>query len=301
MGVKLRNPYRAQQGVWLRGSFHGHSSPNSGCASLPLEEGVRRYHDLGADFVVVTDHDTVTGLEQMQAAYPELIFVPGFEHSREQHMVFVGAEALSVRDLSLQEAMARANGLLTFASHPHQRPGRTYWTLDRLRALGRLPDGIEIYNGHYGAPHLRARGHVPQYTGFWDELWTAGCPLWGFANDDLHDPVDLGNAFNVVLARERTPEAIVQAARAGAFYGSTGLRLAQLSEVEGHISVATEVPCTGRFVGPGGRTLREERGDHFEYTATGEAYVRFEAQAAAGQLFLQPMARADGPLGGGPK
>jgi hypothetical protein len=45
-------------------------------------------------------------------------------------------------------------------------------------------------------------------------------------------------------------------------------------------------------VGPEGRILAEQQGQHFHYTTTDEAYVRFEAAGAAGMIFLQPMTRA---------
>ena len=60
MEGRLENPYRRREGQWIRGSFHGHCSENSGCSSVPLAASVQRYCDLGVGFVTLTDHDTVT-------------------------------------------------------------------------------------------------------------------------------------------------------------------------------------------------------------------------------------------------
>lgn len=288
----LVNPYGDGRGQWLRGSLHGHSRPNSRCASLSLEEGVRRYVELGAQFAAITDHDWVTDLQEVQRRYPDLILLRGFEHSGNAHVVFVGEQVPALLTHPLSDALAMSDGLLTLISHPQAWPEHPTWTPDRFRALERLPDGIEIYNGHYGTPRLRARGLVPQYTPFWDQLLTAGCRVWGFANDDLHDPADLGNAFNMVLVDEPTPQAIVRAAKRGRFYASTGLLLEDVAVTEDTVRVSVRDECAGRFIGPGGRVLARSIGRVFVYTVVDEDYVRFEAQGAPGLLFLQPIYHA---------
>jgi hypothetical protein len=187
--------------------------------------------------------------------------------------------------------MAAARALLTIVAHPQPRKGETYWTREKILALGRAPDGIEIYNGHYGIPRMTAGGTQPQYTDFWDRLLTSGIRTWGFANDDFHDPADFNNAWTMVLVEEPTAAAVARAAKSGRCYGTTGLLLEEVGEADGRIAVATQSPCIGRFVGPGGRTLSEQAGRRFEYAAREEAYVRFEAEGDAGKLFLQPMFR----------
>ena len=88
--VKLLNPYARQSGIWVRGSFHGHCSENSSCASVPLAESVHRYHDVGAGFVTLTDHDIITDLSVVNAEYPDLAFIQGFEYSTRENVVFAG-------------------------------------------------------------------------------------------------------------------------------------------------------------------------------------------------------------------
>jgi len=285
------NPYRAPRGEWLRGNLHFHSQPNSGCASVPLAEGLRRYADLGYDFLAVTDHDCVTDLGQLRVAYAHLILLEGFEHSWGKHAVFLGERVSSLYEVPLAEALHKADGLLTIASHPQTREEQPTWTVEQMREMDLWPDGIEIVNGHYGVPRMRARGLTSHYVRFWDELLTAGCRLWGFANDDFHDPIDLGNAFNVVLAERRAPQAILRAFKDGRFYASTGLCLERIDMRGGTILVHVRSECAGRFVGPSGKALYEAVGQRFAYTPHEEAYVRFEARGDAGELYTQPFWR----------
>jgi hypothetical protein len=194
------NPYAKPTGTWLRGSFHGHCDENSRCASVPLAESVRQYSDVGAGFVALTDHDIVTDLRDMAAAYPHLIFLEGFEYSSRENVLFAGPQVDPLYELSIEDAIAKAGHLLTVVCHPRPHAdGRDYWTRAMLEELGVWPDGIEVYNGHYGTEAATAVGRQPLYSAFWDELLTAGHRLWGYADDDFHDPSDFDNAFNMVL------------------------------------------------------------------------------------------------------
>ena len=69
--TERHNPYDHHSNTWLRGSFHGHCSEYSRCASVPLAESVRRYSEVGAGFFSLTDHDHVTDLSTMRSQYPE--------------------------------------------------------------------------------------------------------------------------------------------------------------------------------------------------------------------------------------
>ena len=289
--MALKNPYADLRGQWVRGSFHGHCSEHSACASVPLAVSVGDYHDLGVGFVTLTDHDIVTDLQPMQERYGGLTFLHGFEYSSRENVVFVGPQVGPLYQLSLETALREAADLLTIVCHPQPHAdGSPYWTREMLEALGTWPDGVEIYNGHYGIETALANGRRPLYSGFWDELLTAGHRVWGFANDDFHDPEDFDNAFNMVCVDEVSPAGIVRAAKLGRSYASTGLLLQSVSESDGDIEVVVEAPCTGVFVGPGGKELARSAGTRFIYRACGEAYVRFEAESKSeGRLFLQPM------------
>ena len=290
----MKNPY-AGTGTWVRGSFHGHCDENSRCASVPLAVSVRDYHALGAGFVTLTDHDLITDLAPLQEQYPELIFVQGFEYSTRENVVFAGPGVGPLYEQSLEAALSAADDLFTMVCHPQPKGAALeYWTRAKLEALGTWPDGLEIYNGHYGTAAGLAVGRQPCYADFWDELLTAGHRLWGFANDDFHDPDDFDNAFNMVLVDEASAAGVVAAAKAGRSYASTGILLEELVVEGSHIGVRVSAPCAGRFVGPGGAVLHRGQGTFFEYEAGGQEYVRFEGEGEGGRIFLQPLFRETG-------
>lgn len=290
MAAKLYNPYRDMAGQWVRGSFHGHCDEHSACASVPLEQSVKWYRDVGAGFVTLTDHDFITDLAPLQARHPDVAFVQGFEYSSRENVVFAGPGISPLYELPLEQALAQAGDLFTMVCHPWPVEGkRDYWTLEKIETLGTLPDGMEVYNGHYGHASARAAGRWPLYDEFWDQLLTAGHRIWGFANDDFHDPEDFDNAFNMVLVEERSAAAVIAAVKRGRSYATTGLLLKNLQENQGLIQVETDAPCTGRFIGPEGRALGVADGTHFSYQAKDEAYVRFQAEGESGRLFLQPL------------
>lgn len=291
MSIRLHNPYHGKQGEWVRANLHGHCDENSPCASVPLRQGAQMYHEIGTRVMAVTDHDAVTDLAEIQDVYRDMVFLHGFEYSSRENVVFIGEHVPRLYELPLEEAFSRADGLLTIICHPQPRRGTEYWTHKKIVALGRMPDGIEVYNGHYGIERMLTNGCNPYYAPFWDELLTAGHHLWGFANDDFHDPPDFNNAFNMILVDELTPRAVIHAAQSGCCYATTGLLLDRIEESDGCVAVTVDAPCTGRFIGPGGRTLSKAEGTRFEFTMIDEAYVRFEADGEQGRLFLQPLFR----------
>ena len=285
------NPYCNNEGTWLRGSFHGHCVEHSACASIPLAESVTNYETIGAGFVAITDHDHITDLSETEKNHPNLVLLQGFEYSSRENMIFVGKHVEPLFKLPLEEAVAKGSDLLTVIVHPRPHAdGRDYWTKPMIEELGVLPDGIEVYNGHYGIATAVARGRQPLYAEFWDEMLTAGHRLWGFANDDFHDPEDFDNAYNMVLVNEVSQFGVIQAAKSGRCYASTGLQLESVSLDENTINVVVDAPCKGTFIGPGGQILSSaQETTSFDYIGNNEAYIRFQGEGETGRIFLQPM------------
>ena len=296
MSTPYSSPYldldNTEAATWIRGSFHGHCDENSRCGSVPLADSVRDYHALGAGFVTLTDHDIITDLAPMAARYPDLVLIQGFEYSSRENVVFAGPGVGPLYENTLEDALAQAGDLLTIVCHPQPKGAALeYWTRPKLEALGTWPDGLEIYNGHYGVASALANGRQPYYADFWDELLTAGHRLWGFAHDDFHDPEDFDNAFNMVLVDDISPAGVIRAAKAGRSYASTGVLLEEQTIDDGRIQVRVNVACTGRFFGPGGVILGAGEGTVFSYQATTEQYIRFEGEGDNGRIFLQPLFR----------
>jgi len=288
--MPLINQLAGTNDTWLRGSFHGHSDEHSACASVPLADSLRQYEQVGAGFYTLTDHDHVTDLKAAREQYPQLSMLHGFEYSTRGNVVFCGPEVTDLYRESLEDALLHAGDLLTIVCHPQPMgAAREYWTRRKLEALGTMPDGIEVYNGHYGTATGRANGRQPLYNDFWDDLLTAGHHVLGFGNDDFHDPEDFSNAWNMVNVDDASPAGVVAAAKAGRSYATTGLLLESIVVDTDHVEVNVSAPAQGRFVGPGAQVLAAAEGTHFSYDAGAEKYVRFEAESDAGRIFLQPL------------
>ena len=286
------NPYPAE-GEWLRANFHGHCAEHSQCATVPLETGVRQYVDVGASCVTITDHNHVTDLADMRRIFPGTLFLEGFEYSYGPNFVIVGESVAPLYDIDPREALGRTPNLLRFICHPQPHMEREYWLPQAMIALRDRVDGIEAYNGHYGIPRMCEGGHTPDYRHVWDLMLTAGCRFWGYANDDFHEPADFNNAFNMIRVAARTPAGVVEAAKQGSCYGSTGLLLEQVEMNDDAVRVTLPETATGRFRGNGGRILKTQTGRSFEFKCDGrQQYVRFEAEADNRMLFLQPFFRA---------
>jgi hypothetical protein len=284
----LRNPYADCRGPWISGNLHGHSREHSSCASVPLLEGLARYHEAGARFCAVTDHDHVSDLAAARARWPSITLLEGFEWSQSENILFIGPSVPPLYELSLNEALRRADGLLTIICHPRPSLTSEYWTVPMIMALRPRPLGIEVYNAHYAQPHMHFGKPNPLYTEHWDALLSAGVRLWGFTNDDSHNPTDYLHTQTMVCESDHSPKRLMAALRAGRFYGSTGLRLASVNVRGGGITVTLASEARGRFIGPGGTVLAEGEGEEFHFRWDGEAYVRFEAEGGKGRIFLQP-------------
>lgn len=222
-------------GRFWRGNLHGHSDRSDGC--LPPEEVCRRYAAEGYDFTCVTDHflgcygypltdtaafrkggfTTIFGAELHSGAMAngELWHIlavglpPGFAPPEAPdfsvHAGMESAAALARR--------ARDAGAFVAIAHP-QWSGLT---LADARAIT-AAHAVEIYN--HGCANCAGRGDGAAIA---DLLLSEGRDVTLIATDDSHftEPDHFGG-WVMVRAAENTPEALLAALKAGAFYSSQG-------------------------------------------------------------------------------
>jgi hypothetical protein len=286
------NPYAGCTGTWVRGNLHGHCAESSGCSSVPLLAGVEKHYAAGARFLAITDHDMVTDLSAARSRWPDVTFLEGFEWSRSENILFIGEKVLPLYELDLPEALRQSSGLLTVICHPRPHMRREYWTIPMIMALDPAPLAVEVYNSHYSRPLRTDAGPNPLYSDTWDALLTRGLRVWGFANDDSHNPGDFGHTATWANVPDKSAASMMRALRAGRFYASTGLRLLEVSVANAEIRVRLDSEAQGRFVGPGGAILGAALGREFSLRAGDQDYIRFEAEGAEGRIFLQPFFRA---------
>jgi hypothetical protein len=208
-------------GLWLRCQLHAHTTNSDGEAS---PEGLcGHYASAGFDVLAITDHWHVT-----DCARDDLVVIPSSELSCLSSSPQGEAEALAigVAELPLArepfadvESMARwivEHGGVPFLCHP-------YWSGLQAADVLAAPSlaGLEIWNG--GSELLQGNGLS---TVHWDDVLQRGRILAGIATDDCHAPgQDSLLGWTWVLAGERSASSVVDALRAGYFYGSAGPRL----------------------------------------------------------------------------
>lgn len=310
--MKWFSPYR-KDGVWLRGSFHTHTNVSDGGYSP--EEAVFYYRDVCRHprdpwaaycFVAITDHTTNAKRElfRIPESTEDFSVIEGREDSFGHHIVGVGCPMTFQEDeigrgracYTLEEdqrvidKIVRQGGIAILA-HPHWSE-MGYWPEEKVTNLEGYT-AIEIINGDvYTGP-----GHLS--TDVWDAALTAGKRVWATGNDDFHSVRDYHNAWNMVLARENTPEAILEALRQGSLYVSNGAMFESL-ETDGEWIIARchsdtifdNTDKTFRFIGEGGKLYQTQTGRNpfAAYRAQGgEKYIRVEMVLNWGHAaFSQP-------------
>lgn len=226
---------------WYRGDLHAHSTHSD--ASWTVQGLFANARRQGLDFVTLSDHNTVSGLTEMDALQtPDLLTLGGLELTTFYgHALALGRRGwldwvgTPMRDLARQ---ADEEGLFIIA-HPF-RPGDPVCTGCRWAYPELMPGTarvVEIWNG-----------------GRWDEANEAALACWyrwlngGYrmtvsAGTDGHRPTPEGEAvgYNVVYAEMLTERAVLDAVRQGKSYLSSGprLELTRLGSVE---------PITGEVI-----------------------------------------------------
>ena len=281
---------------WYKGNIHTHTTMSDGDATP--EVAVRWYGDHGYDFLVLSDHNHLTLVEHAESDSRAPLMIPGEEVSASLqrpgsrypvpiHIIAIGidrvVEPIIAGDIvsTLQaniDAIAEAGGVSSIA-HPNYR-----WAFDHREITAVAGAAcMEIFT-----PESNVDGGPGRYSmeQIWDNVLTAGRPIWGVAVDDTHDYFDFGTGkFNpgkgwiVVRAAELTRDAIVGGIERGDFYASTGIELEELEIDEEGMSLRVnpyqdwEYVIT--FTGRGGTTFSQTAGAEAAYRFRGnEGYIR---------------------------
>lgn len=259
----MTDPAFTAPGRFWRGNLHTHSNRSDG--ALEPAEVCRRYRAEGYDFIALTDH--FVGL----FGYP-IVDTTGFrgdgfttilgaelhsgamENGELWHLLAVGLppdfappDAPHFHPVEGQEsgaalaARARAAGAFVAVAHPE-------WSgLTHADAMGiEAAHAVEIYNHGCAVGADRPHGFHTL-----DRMLEAGRRLTLIATDDAHftEPDHFGG-WVMVKAQENTPDALLAALKAGAFYSSTGPEIHEVAWEEKRVVVrhseAASVVVLGR-------------------------------------------------------
>lgn len=257
------NPFALQEGEWLKAALHTHTSRSDG--ELEPAAHVRHHEWMGFDVCAITDHWTLT----VERSTERLLVLTGAELAadpiapgRFTEILAVGITELpedpggdrrhwgpidnyvfrTFPDLAQAAAYIAAQGGVSYIAHP-------YWSglpLEVLLAANGV-HGVELFNS--SAERENGRGDS-SYV--WDLMLEAGRRPFAIATDDCHYPgFDIGDAWTMIRAAERSEPAVLEALRRGHTYASTGpsIRSIELdgANVEVRCSPARAVTLMSRY------------------------------------------------------
>lgn len=207
---------------WYKGNTHTHTFNTDGDSS-PVDV-VRFYRDQGYNFLVLSDHDSITPVDGLNAIFGTaetnatdrtslpfrpFMLIPG-EEITDAHTPEAGpGQDPSTRDLGRKEV--HLIGLNVKSVVPRQQGKSVTDTLQRnvdaIRRAGGLPiinhpnfvwsltaadlsplrgaPFVEIWNGHMQTNNLGG-GDRPSVEAMWDDVLSAGTMMYGVAADDAH-------------------------------------------------------------------------------------------------------------------
>jgi hypothetical protein len=287
--------------LWLKGNTHTHTAMSDG-DSQPAEV-VSWYREHGYDFLVISDHDKITRVENVEG----IVLIDGEEVTdrlpkKPLHLVAIGIKepiapqkGETVVDVLQNNVDAiRKGGGIAAINHPNF--GWAFGAEELKKVEGATL--LEIASGH---PYVNMQG-PPSVESMWDEVLTSGKRIWGIAVDDSHhlkrpwdtDIAPPGKAWIVVRSEKRERDAILDAIRRGDFYASTGVELVDYTATEKTIDVKVKEKNGAhyrvQFIGRGGRVLQESEGAAATYAIRGdEGYVRAKVTDSNGKCaWMQP-------------
>lgn len=231
-----RSPYVAvaplsTEARWYAGDFHVHSR-ESGDAHPTLDE-IATYAEMrGLDFVMISDHNTVSQLElyaDVQARHPDLLFVPGIEVTTYHgHAMSMGGTSWIDHRLGFEgrtiEGVAsdvHADGALFSVNHPALNLGDQCIGCGWMTGLpGASIDAMEVQTGAY---HVTGTLFYRPVTTMWDDLALAGHHVVAVGGSDDHSAgtgtgafdSPIGSPTTMVFATELSASAIVEGVRRG--------------------------------------------------------------------------------------
>lgn len=297
---------------WFKGNLHTHTM-NSDGDSTP-DDVVRWYREHNYNFVTLTDHNYLTGVDGLNALHgadDKFLVMKGEEvtdrfAAKPIHINGFGPKAFikptggnSVIDMAQKMIDAiRAAGAAPSINHPNFG-----WAIsaDELLQLQRTRL-FEVFNGH-PLVNNGGGGGVPGLEEVWDRMLSSGKLLYGIAVDDAHyfkRPEDKtaprpGQGWVYVRAARLESRALIDALERGDFYSSTGVELQALTATNASLTVAVKTEPQSKyriqFIGRQGRVLSEAISSPATYAFKGdESYVRAKVIESNGKLaWIQPV------------
>jgi hypothetical protein len=245
---------------WFKGNTHTHTLNSDG--DTAPGEVAHWYRDHDYDFLVLSDHDYRTAVDQLNLEfaretekrdYRPFILIPGEETSSDYrdepahrryviHINAIGTDYTVGQKTgnNPREVMQNAiDAIHEAGGFPHVNHPNFYYsiTADDFYSVKNLRH-FEIFNGHPRV-HSSGGGEWPSTEEIWDAVLERGRIYYGVATDDAHnfqkwgpDVSNPGRGWVMVRASELTPKAIIDSLKNGNFYASTGVELIDVTALD---------------------------------------------------------------------
>lgn len=272
---------------WYRGDLHAHTLHSDGSWDV---DGLAQYAlSQQLDFITLTDHNTVSGLDHMHSlASDDLLVMGGFELT-----TFYGhALALGVRELiewrvhpdersmtTIQQEIEAAGGLFVIA-HP-ECPGDPACTGCHWDYPDLMPGSaqvVEICNEHWDS-----FSNNEAALQLWYQWLNQGHRLVATSGTDIHGepPPARVYLFDVVYADSLSESAILAAVRQGHLYLSSGPQLAFSGHNRGGQSVMMGDTLSGDSVTLTAEWSQCGNTDQVRLIVDGDLHDAFAADASS--------------------
>ena len=236
---------------WYVGDLHGHTYHSDAAWDVPAYLAHQKAQ--GLDFTTLTDHNTVSGLPELQSlADDEILTLGGVELTTFRgHCLALGPRTF--RDWRVPDGMTMARraaehieaGAFFVIAHPmsHGHPWCSGCNWQYTDMMPGSAHAVEIWNGPWGGDSNNELSLALYY-----QWLNEGHRVHATAGSDTHGPWPEGQrpGYNVVGADAFTEDAIWAALRRGHAYLSSGPRLLATVTRDG-----VDVPMGG-VVPPGG-------------------------------------------------
>jgi hypothetical protein len=234
---------------WYRGDLHTHTD-HSDAGRRTVADLIELARGAGLDFIFLTDHNTISGLAEMDAANGDgLLAAAGIELTTFWgHALCLGTREWvdwrirpGTGEMAAIAAQTYAAGQVFIIAHPQAAgdPGCTgcAWRFgDIMPGNARL---VEIWNGPWAGDSNNEAS-----LALWYDWLNQGHRLAATAGSDTHSQRSYANqpGFNVVYADALTEAALLDALLAGHLYLSAGPQVS--FRAVSHVPGTSEVPGT---------------------------------------------------------
>lgn len=223
----LKKSVKARGQGWYHGDLHGHTLHSDAAWDVPDFVQYARNYEL--DFVTLTDHNTVSGLTQLDSfAEDDLLTVGGSELTTYcGHALALGVRTwqewrVGVNNITMPEIAThvKEKGGVFVIAHPKSAgdpecTGCDWHYPDMLPGKARH---VEIWNG----PWAGDSGNETALE-LWYQWLNEGYRMTATAGTDSHGPMrDPNPSFNYVYAKDLTEYDILNAIQQGHLYLSSG-------------------------------------------------------------------------------